>query len=302
MQYGNLITRSFSLVWSHKYLWLLAALGGADVGDAGFAVVWAANFGVSFVSQALPPSPWPIDLGILLVLVIGWFVISFATTGALVRASAEHDAVRPFALGLAWRAGLGAFKSILGLRMLQLLWVLLWASSAATAIGGLVLLGVLAYQRHQNVTLAVVVVVGLEVVVAAVVAWILAGLAFILAVRAVVLEQRGPIRAFRRGVQLIRSRLGRVLVLWLLQIALATAGGSVQSLILFPAILVAAAIVAAAGVAGGVMAALALGIPFGLALIGASMLLYAVLGGYLSTYWTLAFRRIEMYAPHLAYR
>jgi hypothetical protein len=294
VRYGELITRSFSVVWSHKYLWLLAVLGGADVGDVGFAVVGAANFGGSFVSQVLPPSPWPIGLGIPLLLVIGWFVISFATTGALVRASAEHDAVRPFALGPAWRAGLGAFRSILGLRMLQLLWVLLWASSAATATGGLVLLGVQAYQLHQNLTLAVVIMVGLEVVVAAAVAWNLVGLAFVLAIRAVVLEQRGPTHAFRRGVQLIRARLGRVLVLWLLQFALASAGGSVQSLILFPAILVAASIVAVAGVAVGVVAALALGIPLGLALIGASMLLYAVLGCYLSTYWTLAFRRIEM--------
>lgn len=211
--------------------------------------------------------------------------------------------MRPFTLGLAWQAaGLGAFRSILGLRMLQLLGVLLWASFVVTAVGGMVLLGVLAYQHHQNVTLAVVIVVGLQLGVAAVVAWILWGLAFILAIRAVVLEQRGPVRAFRRSVQILRARLGRVAILWLLQIALASAGGTVQSLILFPAILVAAAIVAAAGVAIGVVAALAVGIPLGLALLGASMLLYAVLGGYLSTYWTLAFRRIEMYPAHTAQR
>jgi hypothetical protein len=293
VQYGVLITRSFSVVWSHKYMWLLAVFGGADVGDAGFGVVWAANFGFNFVSRVLPPYPWPIGLGVLLVLVTGVLMISCATTGALVRASAEHDAVRSFALRLAWRAGLGAFTSMFGLRMLQLLWVLLWTSSAVTAIGGLVLLGVLAYQHHQNVVLAVVIVVGLQVVAAAAVAWIIGGLAFILAVRVVVLEQRGPIRAVRRGVHLMRARLGRVVVLWLLEIALASAGGSVQSLILFPAILVGATLVAAAGVAGGVVAALALGIPFGLALLGAAALLYAVLGAYLSTYWTFAFRRIE---------
>lgn len=302
MRYGDLITRSFSVVWSHKYLWLLAVLGGSDVADAGFGVVWAADFGVNFVSRILPPRPWPVALSILLVLVIGWFVISCVTTGALVRASAEHDAVRPFALGLAWRAGLGAFSSILGLRLLQLLWVLLWVSSAATATGGLVVLGVVVYQHHQNVALAAIIVVALQLLAAAAVSWILVGLAFILAIRAVVLQQRGPIRALRHSVQLMRARPGRVVVLWLLQIALDSAGGTVQSLILFPAILVAAAIVAAAGVASGVVAALALGIPFGLVLLGATVLLYAVLGGYLSTYWTLAFRRFEMDAPRFADR
>lgn len=302
MRYGDLITRSFSVVWGHKYLWLLAVFGGADVGDSPFGVVWAATFGFNFVSQVMPPSPWPIRLGILLVLVIGSFMITCATTGALVRASAEHDALRPFSLGLAWRAGLGALSSIFGLRMLQLLWVVLWASSAVTAIGVLVPLGVLAYQHHQNVALAVVIVAGLELVVAAAAAWILGGLAFILAIRAVVLEESGPIRALRRGVQLMRARPGRVVVLWLLQIALGFAGSSLQSLILLPAILVAAALVAAAGVAIGVVAAVALGIPFGLALLGAAILLYAILEGYLSIYWTLAFRRLEMDSPHTGHR
>src|SRR5215831_13735216 len=35
MQYGELITRSFAIVWRRRYLWLLAILGGADVTSGG---------------------------------------------------------------------------------------------------------------------------------------------------------------------------------------------------------------------------------------------------------------------------
>jgi hypothetical protein len=36
MQFGQLVTRSLSILLRHPYLWLLAILGGADVGAWGY--------------------------------------------------------------------------------------------------------------------------------------------------------------------------------------------------------------------------------------------------------------------------
>ncbi len=317
MQYGDLITRSFSIVWRHKYLWLLAILGGADVGGNGFGGNFAnglngfnrgstggtAGGGFSdasaTVSQFLQDNLWLIVAGGLVVVVvaIAWFLLSCVTTGALVRASAEHDAERPFGLGLAWRTGLGTFWSILGLRLLGLLFGVV----SVALIVGLVVLGVASYLGGQPVALALVIVVGILVVLALVVAWILVGIAFILATRAVVLEQRGAVAALGRGFQLLGARLGRVLLVWLLQVGLALAGGVGLAIVLIPMSILVALIVVTAGVAGGGVAAIVLAVPLGLVLFAVVLVLGGILGGYLSMYWTLAFRRMELDLPRPAY-
>src|SRR5437016_9101677 len=122
MQYGQLISRSLSIVWRRRYLWLLAILGGADVGG-GFGTSFPnpSTFrggapGATTAGGGVMPAPagqFLVDysglvvaiVAIALVVALGWFLLSCVTTGALIRASAEHDAERPFALGSAWRAG-----------------------------------------------------------------------------------------------------------------------------------------------------------------------------------------------------
>ena len=42
---------------------------------------------------------------LVVLLTVALFVLTAVCEGALVRASAEHDADRPFNLGLAWRCG-----------------------------------------------------------------------------------------------------------------------------------------------------------------------------------------------------
>ena len=318
MQYGDLITRSFSIVWRWKYLWLLAVLGGADVTSGGFG----GNFGNlgSLGSRSSSGSGGPgtpagpavgdasqqvsqflhdwlgviVLAGALLALVVlAWLALSCITTGALVRGSAEHDAGRPFGLGAAWRAGLGTFWSIVGLRLVGLLLGLL----AGVLIGVFVVLGILAYAGGQQGALAAVVAVGIVVALAVLIAAVLVGIVFILATRAIVLEQRGPLSALGRGFQLLRTRLGRVLLVWLLQVALGIGAGLLFLVVLVPVALLAVAVVAAAAVAGGAGAAVVVAAP--LALVALALLVVAggVAGAYLSTYWTLAFRRMELPAP-----
>ncbi|MGH7882989.1 MAG: hypothetical protein ACREN8_08825, partial [Candidatus Dormibacteraceae bacterium] len=44
MQYNEIITRAFSISWRAKYLWILALLGGSDVGSSLFVGNNLSNF------------------------------------------------------------------------------------------------------------------------------------------------------------------------------------------------------------------------------------------------------------------
>src|SRR5215472_2301141 len=181
MQYGELITRAFTIAWRRRYLWLLAILGGADVTTGGgfnFSGLGNAfSGGGSSGGAAAPGAPGAgsppglqdainatgqflqdnlgliVLLGVALVVVaLAWWLLSCVTTGALVRATAEHDAERPFGLGLAWRTGLGTFWSIVGLRLIGLLWTLVVVGT----IVGVILLGVSAYLGNQTAALGAI--------------------------------------------------------------------------------------------------------------------------------------------------
>src|SRR5207247_8174790 len=100
MDYGQVLTRSFSIVWRHRYLWLLAILGGADVGSGfgGFSPQGSTGSGrpPGAGSSAAAAGGSPDQLGrfladnlgllvwavvIALLLAVAWFLLSCITTG-----------------------------------------------------------------------------------------------------------------------------------------------------------------------------------------------------------------------------
>jgi hypothetical protein len=321
MEFGQVITRSAMIVWRHRYLWLLALLGGADAGPGGSfnystrsstptpTGPGASPSGSPFAPGSVATSPadtgaaarqvaqWLADniglviaLGVLaVVLVAAFLLLSCVTTGALVRGSAEHDADRPFRLGLAWRAGLQTFWSILGLRLLSVL-----VSLVALALLLVVVIGTIGFLASNpgGGSIAVVVFADLQVAGAVFVALLAFGIVLVLATRSVVLERRGPVGALGRGLQLLGTRTGRTLLAWLIQIGLGIGVGIVVGI----PVLIGVAIVASA-VPSGAGAALAVGIPVGLLLLVVLVGLGAVVGAYFSTFWTLVFRRLEYDPP-----
>ena len=318
MQYGELITRSFSIVWRHKYLWLLAILGGADVTTSGGFGGNFSGFGNAFngggpstgahrpSGAALQDAASAIgrflqdNLGLIvllgalaLVVAVVWFLLSCVTTGALVRATAEHDADRPFDLGLAWRTGASTFWPILGLRLLGLLWGVILVG----AVAGVVAFAIVSYLSAQTAALGLVIALGVLLAAVLALASIPIGIAFILGTRAVVLEQRGPLSALGRGFGLVGSRLGRVLLVWLLQVGLALAASLGVAIALIPVVLLLVAVVIAAAVVGGGGAAAVAVVPLVLLLVALALVVGGIVGSYLSAYWTLAFRRMEVEAP-----
>jgi hypothetical protein len=308
VRYGEVIQRSLSIYWRHRYLWLLGALGGGESVGGGFG-----NFGVSGQGPAgstetgTGSMPGQLsdelgrwfyaDLGLLAVLtgvlvlfLLAYFFLSCLTAGATVRAAAEHDAERPFDLGAAWRAGRRTFLPILGLRLLGLLLVL----PAVAIMVGLVGLGTLSALQGSGDGVATAILAGIVVLPAFGVAAVVLGVIWTLATRAIVLEQIGVGQALRRGFDQLRTRFGRVALLWLIAIGIGILSGLLAGLLagifLLPFLVALAATYAAAGVDE----ALTAGALLLLVYIVGVVLLNGAVGSFLTTYWTLAFRRLEL--------
>jgi hypothetical protein len=302
--------RSFAIVWRHKYLWLLAVFAG-EGGGASFnynAPIQPSGKGggpPDFTTIPQQVATWlsqnigvvVVIVAVFLVLVIGLFILAAVCEGALIRASAEHDADRPFRLRLAWRTGVSTMGTIIRFRLLLIalgLPVLIVVGAIATGI-------ILAIVSHSYGVAVAIGLIGLLFFLTAVVYGIYLGFLDRLGTRAVVLEQVGARAALVRGHRLLKKRLGRVLLVWLISIATAIAVG-ICTAIVFAILALPTLFIGIAGYATGSPL-------FWIALVVAAVILIPlalVVEGFViaqsSTYWTLAFRRLEIdQAPAYGY-
>ena len=302
MQYWELVTGSFVIAWRHKYLWLLAIFAGEGGGyDFNYSGPGPGNPGGQTVPnpRAIPQQlqTWlgehlglVVTLAVVsILLAIALFVLAAVCEGALVRASAEHDAGRPFGLGPAWRSGRATMWTIIRFRFFMI----------ALGLPALVIIVVLvagfvaAIVRH-SVGLAVIIgLFGFLVLLATIVYAIYLSFLDRLGTRAAVLELRGARSSLARGHRLLVTRPARVLLVWLLSIAVAfvvgITGGIVLTVLSLPAI--AAGVAAYSGASPVFWVLVVVSFPV---LLAAGL----VAGGFVatqgSTYWTLAFRRLEL--------
>lgn len=306
MAYWQIVTRSFGIAWRHRYLWLLAFFAGEGSG-AGFNYSQSQSLRTNangtppdFNGAAQQVSAWVsnntgfilVAAGLLVLLAIAFFVFGCACEGALVRASAEHDAERPFDLGVAWRCGVATLGTIIRFRLL----VLLLGLPVFIILLALVISVVGAFLGHNYGAGAGLIVLGVLLVLAAVPYAIYLSFLSRLGTRAAVLEQLAAIPSLGRANRLIRQRLGRVLLVWLLQIAIGIAVGIcigiVLAIIAIPLFIAGAA--AYASGSGMLWLFIVLGV---VVLLPVTFILGAYFAAQDSTYWTLAFRRLELDQP-----
>lgn len=305
MPYWELVTRSFRIAWEHKYLWLIALFSG-EGGGSSFNYNQRSSGTTQTPAQLQQQiSTWISDhiglivfLGIVwLVLVIAFFILAAICEGATIRASAEHDAERPFGLRIAWRTGLQTMWVIVRFRLLLIvLYLPLFLLIALWVVGLL-----LAIANGNRGATPLLLITGLFLVLL----WIAYAvyLFFIdrFGSRAIVLEQRMAWAGIQRGHRLLFKRFGRSLLVLLLAIAvaivLALALACVSLIVVLP--LVAAAGLAAANGSGAGAAVLVV-------VVVILLPIFLVVAGFLaaqgSTYWTLAFRRLDFdFAPAFTY-
>jgi len=310
VQYWEVVTRSFAIAWRHKYLWLLALFAG-ESGGASFSYSSPIQpSGKGGTPQNLASIPQQVatwlsqNIGLVvviavlfLVLAIAFFILAAVCEGALVRASAEHDADRLFGLRLAWRTGVSTMGTIIRFRLLLIALALPVFIVVAALVGGFVF-AVLSGTTGLAVALGLL---GLLILLPSFVYLLYLFFLDRLGTRAAVLEQVGARAALIRGHRLLRKRIGRVLLVWLLSIATGIAVGICAAIVL-------AIVVLPVTVAG--IAAYASGSAFLWIVIIVGTVIFLpmvfVVEGFVitqsSTYWTLAFRRLEIdQAPAYGY-
>ncbi len=304
MHYWELVTRSFRIAWDHKYLWLIALFSG-EAGGSSF------NYSQRSSGTTQTPaefqqqvSTWLSDhAGLIIflaivwiVLIIAFFILAAICEGATVRASAEHDSERPFGLGMAWRAGLHTMWVIVRFRLLLIALYLPLILILAVWFVGLMF----AIVNQNRSATPVLILTGL----------LLFALWFVYAIylffldrfgtRAVVLEQLMATASIARAHRLLFKRFGRSLLVLLLAIGLAIVVAIVLACLSIIAIV---PLLAGAFAAGSNSGAAAVVLVIGVLIL---LPIYLVVAGFLaaqgSTYWTLAFRRLDFdHAPAFAY-
>jgi hypothetical protein len=302
--YWEIVTRSFRIAWRFKYLWLLALFAGE--GGGGFNFNFNYSLGQPPGSRNPFPNPSTVQrqasdwLGqhialvaavaiLFLVVAIAFFVLAAVCEGAVVRAAAEHDADRPFSLGPAWRCGVSTMGSIIRLRLL-LIALYLPAFILLVAI----LVGFVLALVNQSAGAAVA-LGALELLLFLVAIPYAIYLSFLdrLGTRAVVLELLKARAALARAHRLLVKRLGRVLLVWLLSIAvglaLAVCTGLVLAVLSVPAVIGGIAAYASGSSAFWLVVAVAV-----LILVPVALIISGFIAAQASTYWTLAFRRLEI--------
>jgi hypothetical protein len=305
MPYWQLVTRSFAITWRHRYLWLLALFAGESGGGVSFNSATPQPIGSTggkgnapdFSSLPQQISDWLgqhisliVAVAVLFILLaIAFFILAAVCEGALVRASAEHDAERLFGLRTAWWSGVATMGTIIRFRLLLLVLGLPVLIVLISLVVGFIV-------SIVNNKVGAILVVGLISVVFIVVAipyTIYLGLLNFLGARAAVLEQLGAKAALVRAHHLLRKRLGRVLLVWLVGIATALGVGICTAIVLAILVVPASLIAIVAFTTGSPALWLGFAIIV-LILVPVGLIVQGFVLAQGSTYWTLAFRRLEV--------
>lgn len=296
MPYWDMVVGSFRITWRHKYLWLLALFAG-ESGGGGFSYTQGARgAGPSSQNAQQIGNFLSQHAGLIVAAAVGWlvgvillFILAAICEGALIRAAAEHDADRPFRLGMAWRNGVGTMWKMVRFRLILIVLVL-----PAIIVFGLLVTGfVLAIVNNMGALAVLLGVVGLLFILVLIVYAIYLSLLDRLGSRTAILEQRAAWSSIVCAHQLLVKRFGRVMLVWLISVAVGIVVGLASSVVLvvigLPAIV--AIIIIVAGGPSWLWLVFAIG---ALILLVVGIPLSAFLAAQSSTYWTLSFRRLDL--------
>ncbi|HLQ60259.1 MAG TPA: hypothetical protein VK131_00175, partial [Candidatus Acidoferrales bacterium] len=226
----------------------------------------------------------------LLLLFVLLTALAAVTQAALIRASAEHDAERPFSLGPALSFGVSAFGRMFGLKLLGLAYGLL----VLAVFIGLAAAGIGSYLAGNYAGVGAAVVIGVAVGLLLIPIAIVLDVVLRLAARAVALDGLGPLRGLAAGFRLLGRRLGRIALTWLIYVGISLAAGLVVALLLIVAALPLAGLVFAGYLAAHVPGLVVTSILAGLTFLAVTLLVAGAGNAYFSTYWTLAYRRFDL--------
>lgn len=304
MPYWDIVTRSFRIPWNHKYMWLIAFFSGSTGASFNSSYQQRTTVGRNahpdFAGAQQQINTWVVDnLGLILILLvlslvvaIGFFILAAVCEAATVRAAAEHDAERPFNLRMAWQAGVARMWVMVRFRLLLFLFYL---PVAVALVAWLVAL-LIAIAGGSGTAIVVLILVAVPLFLIFVVVAVYLAFLDRFGSRSIVLELLNAWPSVVRAHHLLFKRLGRSLLVWLLSIAvgivISIALATVAAITLLPLVLL--AFNAAGG--GASWAWVALGAVIA---IPVTLVISGFFAAQNSTYWTVAFRRLDVEYPSL---
>jgi len=208
---GRIVSRSFSITWRHRWLWLLGVFGGGGVGARGNY-----NFGSSprqgetiarFVSQHM--ALLVAALAVLAAIVLLSVLLACVAVPAATWAALQLDAGREVGLRLAWREGSRRFWRYLRLVLLKGL-ISLVIAVAVAVLGGL---GYLVYAAGGPATLLLLVPLAVLLFVAFIGLLLVVSLGLAWSDRLLVILGVGAVDSIRAGWWLFRHNKLNTVVL-----------------------------------------------------------------------------------------
>jgi hypothetical protein len=200
---GRLLSRSFSISWRHRWLWVLGVFGGGAGGS--FSYSQGSGNGGSGSQQVGDFIQNNLGLiiavaVIVLLVILALFVIGCIAVPGSIWAGVMLDSGREVTLGQAWRFGRSRFWAFLRLALLKLAIVLGLILVLVVLVG----LGIGLYSTLGPASLWAIIPLGILTVLATVAALLLLGLSLAWCDRTLVLLGLGAIDAIRSSIWLFR--------------------------------------------------------------------------------------------------
>ncbi len=278
IDYWGLVTRSFHILWKHKFLWFFGFFAAGAGGGSGNTSRWAEHAGPQvrdwFVTHV------ELIAMIVMGMVVVWFVffvMGLLSKGALIGSIAHAEREHDITFGRAWEIGYKNFLKMLGLAVIALIVFFVGVFIFAVPI----VLPLLAGKAGAVVAIAI----GALLLIPFLAFSFLVAFTVTYAEREAVLRNEGVFDSLRLGWELTKKYFWNSMVVWLVSLV----SGLVFSFgIIFGLLLVAVPFILIGLL--NVFAALVVGIPIGLVLV---FIISGALGTYDYSLWTLAYIRIR---------
>jgi len=292
MDYGDILTRAWNIIWDNKWLILLGVIvalgsssGGGGSASGGRGINFdrdAGDFDFDMPDWDMPDFrsdlvPTVAIAGVLVLISIGLvigialWIVATISRGGLIAGASTIDAGGTSSFGAAWNAGWRKGWRLLGIGVIPAIPGLIMAIAGLAALG--VFAGVygLAGERAWGPGVGIgALVAGLLCILIPI--SLALGLLRTFANRACMLEDLGVIASYRRGLNVLVENIGPALILFVLQIVI---GAVIGVMMILP---------------GLIMVLCCILWPVLLAIRGA-------ITAYFSTMWTLAWREWTLPGP-----
>jgi len=256
MNYGNLFSKAWDLIWEHKFLILLGVLvalgsaGGSGAGQGGASgvdggqvfngPVFDFNFQQPFQDVAVPfyaLAGGLIVAGMIMVIGLALWVVSTVSRGGLIYGADTVAGGGESTFSASFRAGWDQIWRLIGIGLVPAI------PAVLLGVVGLFSLGL--YRRVEVISGRAVpealptmagFLPNIALVCVLLLVFLLLTLLRSFANRACMLENQGVVASYRRGFEVLSSHLGPAIVLFILQVLLSLGIGVV---LLLPGILIA---------------------------------------------------------------